>query len=261
MNPQEELKKLHEGWSNCNRCVLGKRREEFKLKQVYGTGALRGVMFISSSPNGDNEQTGSPVSGDDMLLLRGAVSKYKLDKYAYYTTISSCRSAEVATTKTGRPRTYTDKAGKVHVVWEDKPLATPTVLECKPRILQEIYLVDPLVIVTLGPQAANILLKNRSALSFIRGSVENLVVDGRSLIPVLTEKKKEWIRSYKGKEWKVVSSPRPVRYLCVPTYHPEYVMSTIQNESSGDGSKEFLDFISDIKLVADILAKYEEVIS
>jgi len=254
----DELQEFNKRWETCVACPLKQRITDFEFHQVFGVGYVGGIMFISDYPREEAELTGNPLSGDSMLLLKAATEKYGIDQYSYYTHVSICRSAQPATTKSGGIKTYRNKKGKPMIIWQDMAMTSDTMNTCRVRIFQEIYLVDPLLIVTLGPYAKAAILKDRSALSSDRGNFRILTVEGRSRVPVLTEKRKKWVRSYKNGNWKVLTKPRSVQYLCMSTYHPDFVTSTINSKDTG--SDEFMQFMQDIELVAKTFHKYKEVI-
>jgi DNA polymerase len=230
---RKSLKELSEEWSNCTRCSLGARRLALRRCFVEGEGRPGGIMFIGEGPGFVEEGTGRPFVGPSGKLLREALSMLHIKDVSYITNIVACRSCVEKLDKDGnvmferRPRGSKDPPD---IAWEDSPPTSVHMKACAPRIYQEIYKVDPVVIVTLGAVATEFLTGKSITITKENGVPRSIHIPGATYLPSLTAKKNAWTRKTKGE----VSLPviqRQVEYLCIPTVHPAWVLrSTRESE-------------------------------
>ena len=141
--------------STCTRCRLSAGRTQV----VFGDGTGRsGLMFIGEGPGFHEDRQGIPFVGAAGQLLNRLLSEIGVAREdVYICNVVKCR-----------PPGNRD------------PL--PDEIEaCKPYLLQQIALVDPRVIVTLGNFATRFILDKPVSISRVRGSKH--VWKGRLVIP------------------------------------------------------------------------------
>jgi len=143
-------------------------------RTVFGEGAPDArLMFIGEAPGAEEDRTGRPFVGRAGQLLDKIIGAMGLRREDVY----------IANVLKSRPPNN----------------ATPTVAEaalCGPYLLEQVRIIEPEVIVTLGKPAANLLLNTTEAMGRLRG---------------------EW-HEYDG---------IPV----MPTYHPAYLLRSYTPEN------------------------------
>ena len=138
-----------------------------------------------------------------------------------------------------------------HVI-NDRAPTIPQVTACLPRLYEQIYLVDPILIVALGGGAASTLRGKPVKIASERGKTEEITIPGAWNIPVLTEKKRVWTRKVRG-ELVMPTVQNQVRYLMLPTLHPAYVLRMRTDRRKGSAMESFID---DMRLAADVYNRY-----
>jgi uracil-DNA glycosylase len=208
-------------------------------------------MFIGEGPGKDEEVKGRPFIGRSGQLLRRAIDRLGLTDY-YISNITLCRHAVEVTDTDGNTMYRKDyQTGRSVPRVKDEPPTQAHINACLPRLHEEIYLVDPVLIVALGGTAVQTLTRQKIALTRDR-SARIIEVPGAWHIPSLTEKKKVWYRKIKG-EVRMPVSQNTVQYLLLPTFHPAHVGRRWADRSLDNP----LDaFINDMKAAAKIYDRY-----
>ena len=160
---ESSLRHLEQKNCNCQRCPLGKTRKNL----VFGTGNAESlVMFIGEGPGADEDRLGEPFVGKAGRLLNKMVEVLGLNRMDFYiANVVKCRP-------TGN--------------------RNPTVAEvsqCLPILEQQIELVHPRLIVTLGNVPTQALLPGIDGITKVRGHLQ------------------------KYRQWTVL-----------PTFHPSYLL-------------------------------------
>ena len=226
---RKSLQVLHAEWSSCTACELGQRRHEVGGGFVFGEGSTRGVMFIGEGPGKNEEEHGRPFIGDSGRLLRRALHKLQLTN-VYITNVVACRSCAPAFTGEGQPIVRTDRStGQVYQMIRDEPPSPACMAACAPRLHEQIYLVDPVLIVSLGKEATQALTGKSQGILAARGSTQEISIPGAWHRPVRTEKKQAWLRKVRG-QVVLPTEQNQVRYLLLPTLHPAFVLRTIEDK-------------------------------
>ena len=132
-NPLDEI--LTE-YSNCRLCGLCSNREDEK-KVVFGLGALRPkIMFIGDIPSGYESESGIPFTDQVHRKLAGMTaylkSKVELNNNVYATNLVLC------------PGIITEEA----------------IASCNSRLLREVQIVSPKMLVLLGDVVVDALREN-----------------------------------------------------------------------------------------------------
>jgi len=215
---RKSLDVLANEWSSCTRCELGVRRYEANGRFVFGGGKLGKLMFIGEGPGTREEEEGRPFVGKSGQFLKFILSRLNCTDY-YLTNAVACRSCAPMFDSLGRP--ILTRENKPRIV-DEAP--TPVQTEaCKARLLEQIYLVDPVLIVSLGTSAATTLMGKSVTITKERGTFKEIEVPGVWRNAVLTEKKQQWVRKAKG----AIVAPteqNQVRYLAMLTVHPSFAL-------------------------------------
>jgi hypothetical protein len=130
-------------------------------------------------------------------------------------------------------------------------------MACLPRLFEEIYLVDPIIIVAMGAATAETLLDRPIAITRERGMVEEISIPGASFDAVLTEKRQVWVRGMDPTGKMITPTERAkVRYLFVPTLHPAYVARNLGDERPAPEGP-FQCIALDIRTAAKMYERYQ----
>lgn len=255
-NYKNSLEDIREHWLSCTRCDLGVRREAQGNPIVFGTGTTRGILFVGEGPGWMEERDGAPFIGQSGTLLRQVLAKIG-NPPAYFTNAVICRScAPVLDPVTQQPVLKQRYGSKVPLpVFKDEPPIPAYMEACRERLYEEIYAVDPILIVSLGGKAAEQLTGRPFSVLTQRGNELEITIPGAMPVPTLTEKRQQW---YRGGKAGALTAARPiaqngVRYTMVPTLHPSYVLRKIADKGP---SSPFNQFVSDLKFVARIYDRY-----
>lgn len=248
------LQVVKEAWETCQNCDLGVRRKQVRGKFVFGEGAPRGIMFIGEGPGANEEEEGRPFVGKSGQVLRQVINKLGIAHCSYITNVVACRSCTPAYNSEGQPIMRYNRALKVHEpMIKDEAPAPAQIAACLPRLYEEIYLVDPILIVALGGEAAKAIITERSfSILTERGRTREISIPGAWSLPELTDKRKAWLRKVRG-ELVMPTTQNAVRYLMLPTLHPAYVLRRQADQSY----KNPLDmFLQDMKDAAKLYDRY-----
>jgi DNA polymerase len=150
-----QLEEVARTASTCTRCRLSEGRTQV----VFGDGNPdAGIMFIGEGPGFHEDQQGVPFVGPAGQLLNRLLGEVGLTRGDVY----------IANVVKCRPPGNRD------------PM--PDEIEaCSPYLMQQVDLIDPRVIVTLGNFATRVILARQVSISRVRGQKE--VWRGRTVIP------------------------------------------------------------------------------
>lgn len=251
---RKSLLQLREEWRSCVRCPLGVKRLEREGQFVFGQGTLNSIMLIGEGPGVDEEEAGVPFIGNSGKLLHKILALIGMTEF-YMTNIVTCRSCAPQENPDGTPamrvRNFITKIPEP--VYKDEP---PTPLHynaCLPRLHEEIYLVDPIVIVGLGGTACEVLEGGHVTITRDRGKPVQIEIPGASFSPSLTEKKEAWAR--KGKV--APTEQNMVRYHFIPTLHPAYVIRKLSDQHL---DSPLMQLVNDLRTALKTYETYRELV-
>lgn len=242
MTADRDLRTLYEQWSECELCDLGKRRKYLDKNFVPGHGVKRGIMFIGDSPREEEERDGTPFAGLSDKILMGVIDKVGIAANCYFTNLVTCRSCLAEINDAGTPITYKEN-GELLIRYRDQPPNPVQISCCLPRLYEEIYIVDPLVIVALGAVAASTLAQRNVPILQEAGKETHIEIPGVGRNPALTPSGK-WGRKQHG-TLHYPTQQNTVRYLCVPTFHPTYVARSMADASENGPVTQFYKHIKE----------------
>ena len=248
LDARKPLTQLHSEWGACTACELGGRRAALQKDIVFGEGAPRGLMFIGEGPGKLEEQESTPFVGPAGDVLRKVIHKFGIEGESYLTNLVSCRSCMPVTDEKGNVRLDRNKLPML----QDQPPTQLHINACRDRLLQQIYIVDPVIIITLGVHASEALLGHPVAITRDRGTTEPARFVGVTEAPSLTDKKGVWARKVGG-QLMLPTEPFEVEYLVMPTLHPAYILRRGRDNGPDNPLKEF---VGDIRNAVRIYQQY-----
>ena len=147
-DPRQQLEALYLKWDNCNNCNLCHSRRSI----VSGVGSVGArLMLIGEAPGVNEDRQGKPFVGKSGQLLSRMITAMTLSReQVYLCHIVKCRP----------PGNRTPSLDEVKA--------------CQPFLEEQIAIVQPEVIVTLGETAAQFLLKTNSPLKKLRGNWQHV---------------------------------------------------------------------------------------
>jgi uracil-DNA glycosylase family 4 len=195
-------------------------------------------MIIGEGPGSEEERTGAPFCGRSGRLLEGILEELNYPRgKAYITNAVCCRSC-VEFEDDGRKRIA------------DQSPSKGALAACRERLMKQIYIVDPLLIVALGAIALKALAGPKAKLAQWLGETISIPVPGLSTknVEVQTGRKKKVVRK------EVV--PVTLNYACLVTYHPSYILRNMSTDDHSADSPMFKLF-NHLEKAIDLVNKYE----
>lgn len=247
---QKSLQVLKNDWQDCTECELGQRRDASGGNFVFGEGYPRGIMFIGKGPSREDDRGGRVALSKSGQMLRHVIAKLNIERY-YITNIVSCRSCAQKHDTEGNPSYRYQNGLAVPIILDGPP--TPKQAEaCSQRLNEEIYLVDPHIIVALGGEAAKALSRKAVTISQDSGTTMTITIPGAGYRPVLTEKRKAWARKVRGQLVTPVAQ-NEVEYLMMPIIDPGFAL---RNQSDARWNNPVQMFVEGMKKAAQIYYRY-----
>jgi uracil-DNA glycosylase family 4 len=212
----EQLQLLREEWAGCQRCPY---LEKVRHQVVMGHGNPEAdIMFIGQAPGEMEDEKGKPFVGPSGKFLDNIFQALRYPKRELFmTNIVAC--------------------------WppEDREPTTDEKKFCRERLLREIYIVDPKIIVVVGRIAMQALLKGKeTSIERERGKMKTVYLPGRKF---------------------------QLRYDCVPIFHPSYILRNERPNKQGkykddsDAMRTFRDIehvFTIVEHLNGIYSRYEE---
>ena len=198
----QRLSSLYEQWKDCEECTLHEGRNTV----VFGAGHPNAdVMVIGEAPGEKEDRKGWPFIGDSGELLQSMISGVGLVwEDLYVTNVVACR-----------PPKNRDPTSKEKVA-------------CSGRLHEIIYIVDPLIIVTIGKYALNALVGGRS--KGIESNQGKLFSSPSPHYRVTGENNGAEIP---GRVFPMKGSDgvHRLEYEVIPIYHPAFILRTDSYDS------------------------------
>jgi uracil-DNA glycosylase len=186
-------------------------------------------MVVGEYPGRDDEKAGRVFAGKNGGTLRMALEQAGLESVTYLTNSVACRSCAQGFDNNGEPKVWVDRrTGRQTPAILDKSPELKQREACLPRLYEEIYIVDPVVIVALGETAATTLLKRSVKILSEAGTLHTIEVPGAGRNPVLTEKRKQWTRKVHG-TWVSPTEQNMVLYPCFVSFDTSYVYRNLDD--------------------------------
>lgn len=152
---REQLVALYEEVKACERCPL----HETRTKAVFGAGdADAGLMFVGEAPGAEEDQRGLPFVGRAGQLLNQMLEEIGLSREEVF----------IANVLKSRPPGNRDP----------QPLEIEA---CRPYLFEQVRLIEPTVICTLGNFATKLLSGNPAGITKVRGAPQVHEIGGRTV--------------------------------------------------------------------------------
>lgn len=204
------LYELRDHWEDCERCDLYKTRKHV----VFGDGnPCADILIIGEAPGEYEDKYGLPFYGRAGEILNEFLGSVALDreKDLYTTNVVCCRpTVDVVDDRTGETRVDNRQPSKVERE------------ACRPRLLETIYLVDPLLIVTVGKVPFQALTGKATEMKAVRGRMRTFILQGREV---------------------------PIPYPILPVYHTAFLARSSDRRKEGPWGKTLEDFVKMTKIV------------
>jgi DNA polymerase len=158
---RERLVSLYKEVSRCTRCPL----HETRTKAVFGAGdADAELMFVGEAPGAEEDRQGLPFVGRAGQLPNQLLEEIGLSREQVF----------IANVLKSRPPGNRDP----------RPLEIEA---CKPYLFEQVRLIEPRVVCTLGNFATKLLTGNPTGITRVRGTAQTHELGGRTvfLLPLL----------------------------------------------------------------------------
>lgn len=176
---QATLEELHAAIAECNRCALADTR----TVTLPGAGCTHApdLFFIGEGPGREEEQQQKPFAGESGALLEKMIHAmgYRMEE-VFITNVVKCRSFHKKTKRDGAP--------------EPEEAAT-----CLPWLQQQIRLIQPKIIITLGKVAFETLFNRQTAINAVRGKWHDH--EGIPVMPIFHPNYLIHAESHKREAW------------------------------------------------------------
>ena len=235
LDSRKSIKQLYKEWDGCTKCELGQRRERIETKMVPGRGRHHAIMLVGDAPSAVEEGMGKSLLDASGDMLREIMKSLDILDAVYLTNAVCCRSCRQQENEQGQP-VMRERGGYMEPLWEEYPPPKSCLAACRPRLQQEIYTVDPVIIVAMGSAAIETLFGKGISVRSKSGKVEaeTVTIPGVGYLPSLTEKCGQWIRSYSLEKGFVMPTvPATVEYTMIPTYNHNYVHTHVMDAKPG----------------------------
>ena len=240
---KEQLERLYDDWFKCQRCPLKDFRcndmgEEVEDIVFCSGNPDSGIMIIGEAPGEEEANELLPFVGKSGKLLNQILASVAADEHAraMYRWYS-----KVAHTKSHEQTFHGDM-----FEWRDKNFFFTNIVSCRPpenrtpipdeiaacseRLLNMIYIVDPVLIIATGKVAAEALLRKKIEITQKRGELMEMYLDGKV-----------------GK----------LSYPVMLTLHPSYLLRKADwNVVGGDYGKTVGDFMKAMKVYDFLMEKH-----
>ena len=217
---REELVALYKEVSVCEKCAL----HETRSKTVFGAGnADADLMFVGEAPGAEEDRQGLPFVGRAGQLLNQMLEEIGLAREEVF----------IANVLKSRPPGNRDP----------QPLEIEA---CRPYLFDQVRLIEPTVICTLGNFATKLLSGNPAGITKVRGAPQVHEIGGRTvfLLPLFhpaaalrTPAVKETLRQDLGTLPDLLSMGPPVT-----AEEPEEEPAESKPEPAPEPSADQLDF-------------------
>lgn len=194
--------KEEESWYGCNLCPLSEHRKNV----VVGFGDIHStLMFVGEAPGELEDERGVPFVGKSGQVLDKFLEHFGIGREeVFVNNVVACRPED------------------------NRDPRVDEVSMCLPRLQESIYLVDPVIIVTLGAPAFQSLVGTKKNISKARGQTHFATIN----------------RGAWGDEGE------DIEYAVVPTFHPSYLMRNMGAKNKPDSP--WKKFHNDLELALQL---------
>lgn len=257
MDTRKPLTEVNAEWQECTRCQLGERRDLRGAPVLPFHGSeRRGVLFVASSPDEEDEQAGAAFGGSAGLFVRFVCREAGFrDDEVSFTYVTACRACTPMLDSDGTPRVRKTRSGFVLMVKDTEP-PKEAVTTCLARVHETIYTLDPYLIVGMGKEACVALAGPSTSAPLGDPGVyaHEIRVPGASHRASLTPKLRSWARTVRGTTT-YPTIPYEVRYLMLSVRDHRRAYYDMNNKAATSTSSLFLN---DVRNAHNIYRMYME---
>lgn len=243
------IQSVYNKWSECTRCILGERRESEGQSTLLGQGARGGIFIVMDAPTWKNEKDGSLFATEGGQLLYQLLEQLGVRDRVFVTFAMACRSCKPKMLEDGTPLMRKSYNGRLFIQYRDTEPELELIKTCAERVHEEIYAVDPKVILACGDTALTSVMGKSAKVFPIRGVPTEVEIHSPFKQPRLTEKKHVWGRKVSG-QLLFGMDPGTVKYLTIPTHSLDYVIKSAADTRAESPSDQF---IQDLKAALGVL--------
>jgi uracil-DNA glycosylase family 4 len=232
---ETQLQKLYDQWFKCQRCHLGSCRMTEAGQPiddiVFCSGNPNsGIMIIGEAPGEEEAKEMVPFVGRSGRLLNQILAAVSAD--------DNIRDLYTKYSKSSHNKANVDKFHSEVFKWREKNFFLTNIVSCRPpdnrtplppeikscheRLLNMIYIVDPLIIIASGKTAAEALVGKKIEITMKRGELFEMNMAGK-------------ISNF--------------NYPVILTLHPSFLLRKADwKDSGGDYTKTVSDFMKAMKI-------------
>ncbi len=158
---REQLVDLYKEVSTCTKCIL----HETRTKAVFGAGnADADLIFVGEAPGAEEDRQGLPFVGRAGQLLNQLLAEIGLSREEVF----------IANVLKSRPPGNRDPQ-------------PPEIEACRPYLFEQVRLIEPKVVCTLGNFATKLLTGSPAGITKVRGTPQVHELGGRTvfILPLL----------------------------------------------------------------------------
>ncbi len=232
MDKLNHLGELYRAWSNCRGCHLAEGRRNV----VFGYGNPNAqVMIIGEAPGENEDLSGLPFVGKAGMLLDQylASTTSRQEVLDLHTNLNSIKQQNAsAENQRNELRIQMREALAEEFYFANVVMCRPPdnrdpmpeeIAACRPRLLEQIYTIDPLLIITAGAVATSVLVGKKVAITAARGELFDIDLPGRTM---------------------------PLRYSVMAVLHPAYLARINDfRQKGGETHKTYKDFLRAMYLI------------
>jgi len=227
MDKNQYLSAMYQGWSSCQACGLCAERQQV----VFGYGNPdASVIIIGEAPGENEDRQGVPFVGAAGQLLDQylAAVSYREDVQETVDTMNKLRNQDDRVSYQRRLRELLlEDYYFTNVVMcrppENRDPIPKELDACRARLIEQIYTIDPVIIISAGSIATTALVGKKVSITSQRGELMDIEIPGRL---------------------------GAVRYPLMPVLHPSYLLrSNDFRQKGGNGTKTYNDFVRAMEIV------------
>lgn len=192
MEREQILKHIYDSWVNCSRCHLCQERNN--VVPGWGSPYAR-VMLIGEGPGENEDRLGKPFVGRAGDLLVQYLAGISADPQVVATHEAMKHAPKPEEREARRSELYELLCEDYYLTNiiacrppENRDPAAAEIEACRQRVIDLIYLIDPLVIIAIGGIALQSLLGRKISIVSKRGELYDMEMPGRLVkyrIPVM----------------------------------------------------------------------------
>lgn len=197
LDKSEQLRNLEQRFANCQLCPLAKTR----IKFVFGAGNPEAkLIFVGEAPGYQEDRKGMPFVGRAGELLTKIIESINLKREdVYITNVVKCHPLR--------------DPSNIELKNNDRPPNENEITLCLPILQQQIKIIQPKIICTLGATATCALLGTKLALGNLRNKVH--FYEGIKLIPTYHPAALLRFPQYKKETWQDMKKIRDLLKECM----------------------------------------------